>query len=340
MDKIERHIVALNARLAAMQKRREVLNAVQSVQFLAQAHGFQADLTFSHDQPPDGMATAILVLSCPTILDTGAPLADARSEMPQAAPSHPAGDAPEPDHPAGWGSPDPAGGPVAQDADRPVGPAVSGGLCAGADDAPACKPTAGLGWTNQQERTAIAMKRDGASAEDIGKAIGRTCRAVELRFIRHLKDWRTCDLGDVVAAPKPRELPPIPPVAVAPMLPPLAPRKPEPAPARLSGAVSGRSPLSALGNDKVHRNDMVAHLRWLYARRDGHLETDTRLVHGLATGMGASGVAEWLGWTKDQVVERFGVLRGGILNDLHMQTCLSQALEVLNAEDAAKGVTP
>lgn len=202
-------------------------------------------------------------------------------------------------------------------------------------------PRNNLPWSDDEDADLVARVVAGEPVADIAQHLGRTKAALVYRCKTALsarisagKARRTKPSLPVSASPRVREAPapeaPAPQASVAPQ--PVADPLPEVTPAsdarppdaRPTDARPLRSPIAGMHGDDVSVQQLRAHFEWLYggAPDPDVVGVDLDLVEGLCRGDGAGAVAEEFDWSRDQVLDRWCALRGGVPVTLQLQTRL------------------
>lgn len=205
-------------------------------------------------------------------------------------------------------------------------------------------PRNNLPWSDDEDADLVARVVAGEAVADIAQRLGRTKAALVYRCKTKLsarisagKARRTKPSLPVSASPRVREAPapeaPAPQASVAPQ--PVADPLPEVTPAPDARAL--RSPIAGMHGDDVSVQQLRAHLEWLYsgAPDPDVVGSDLELVEGLCRGDGAGAVAEEFDWSRDQVLDRWCALRGGVPVTLQLQTRLLGLLREMAQEQAA-----
>lgn len=182
--------------------------------------------------------------------------------------------------------------------------------------APATADRSGLPWTEEEDQRAIELKAAGLTHAQVAEALNRPVPAVGFRIKTVLRDRIAAarDIGVIEQGAVH--------VAV------------NPAAEHLHWRAPDDSTLRYLADaDALTAQDMRLHLLWLYGGKPeaDALARDLELVELLVRGEGAAGAAAKLDCAKDQIIDRFQELRGGLPVTVRLQEKLLMALRDLRA---------
>lgn len=202
--------------------------------------------------------------------------------------------------------------------------------------APAAASKSGTPWSEDEDRDLIAMIARGVVVDEAARRLGRPVEGTRFRCKTVLREQISAAKVAAAKARKRRLAGVVAEVAEAPAPQPVsapdASARPTVVPSQQPGAAApARSPIAGLRGDDVTVAQCRAHLRWLYGSSPDRdmLECDLELVEGLFRGEGAGGVAAALEWSKDQVLDRWCALRGGVPSTLQLQERLLTALRAM-----------